>query len=105
MKLEFSNNGNVLEEVLNEFNLKTEAIARFVNNSQIMGIEDYKMAAEIDYEHFEQDMKLRIAEKFKKARQKLKELVASKLENYDQLRLSKLTDRAVQTNTTNNPDK
>ena len=38
MKLESSNKDNVLEEVLNEFNLKTEAIARFVNHSQIMGL-------------------------------------------------------------------
>lgn len=38
MKLEFSNGGNVLEEVLNEFNMKTEAIARFVNNSKITNL-------------------------------------------------------------------
>lgn len=36
MKLEISDNGNVLEEILNEFNLKTESISRFVANTQAM---------------------------------------------------------------------
>lgn len=38
MKMEISNNGNVLEEILNEFNLKTESISRFVANSQTLCI-------------------------------------------------------------------
>lgn len=60
MKLEFSNGGNVLEEVLNQFNMKTEAIARFVNNSKIVNLQDFKMSTDITYENFEKEMKMKI---------------------------------------------
>ena len=79
MKLQFSNKDYVIEEILNEFNLKTEAIARFVNHSQIMGLEDYKMSGSMNYEVFQEEMKAKITEKYNQAKEKLKQLVANKL--------------------------
>jgi hypothetical protein len=37
---------------LNEFSLKTEAMSRFVSNTQANCIEDFKMSQESDYLQF-----------------------------------------------------
>ena len=68
MKMEFSNKDNVLEEILNEFNLKTEAIARFVNHSQIVSLEDFKMSSGANYDIIEAEIKAKIAEKYEEAK-------------------------------------
>ena len=97
MKLQISNNETVLEEVLNEFSMKTEAIARFVTNTQASCIEDFKINQESDFVQFEDQMRLLIAEKYGQAREKMKELVSQKLTDYDRARRERLTDKQVQT--------
>lgn len=44
--------------------MKTEAIARFVTNTQASCIEDFKINQESDFVQFEDQMRLLIAEKY-----------------------------------------
>ena len=46
-----------------------------MHNSQIMGMEEYKMASDISFEAFAEEMKARIAQKYQEAREKLKDFV------------------------------
>lgn len=97
MKLEISNNESVLEEVLNEFSIKTEAMSRFVSNTQANCIEDFKMNQETDYVQFEEQMRASIAQKYNEAREKLKNLVLQKIADHDKHRKDRLVEREVQT--------
>ena len=52
LKTEISNNETVLEEILNEFSVKTEAIARFLTTTQVNCFEDFQLTREQEYHSF-----------------------------------------------------
>ena len=56
------------------------------------------MSSGANYDIIEADIKAKIAEKYEEAREKLKDLVATKLQEYEKKKRSRMVDKNVQAN-------